>query len=170
MSKVIALEKLSPQLSETVIFGGSFDPVHEGHISVVRKLDEKFNTVVVAPTAQNPWKGYEATSLSHRLEMLELVFKAEGLEGEVELCELEYEYSEDLLKGLRKEGEFKFWAIGEDSAESVTKWKNFEQLALTVVVVPVSIDIHSTKIRSGGESAHPAITSFIARNKLYQSD
>ncbi len=169
MSKVIALKDLKPKLSETVIFGGSFDPVHQGHVSVIKLLVEKFNTVLVAPTAQNPWKERKSTSLKLRLEMLELVMKAEGLEDQVELCQVEYEFSEDLLLALRESSEesYTFWAIGEDSKNSVTKWRNWDSLNLTAVIAPVEIEIHSTEIRKGQENSHPALKEFIASNSLY---
>ncbi len=169
MSKVIELKDLEPKLSETVIFGGSFDPVHQGHVSVVKLLVEKFNTVLIAPTAQNPWKERKSTSLELRLEMLELVMKAEGLEDQVELCQIEYEFSEDLLLALRdgSEENYSYWAIGEDSAKSVSKWRNWDSLKLTAVVAPIEIDIHSTEIRKGQETAHPALKEFIADQSLY---
>jgi pantetheine-phosphate adenylyltransferase len=54
----------------TVLFPGSFDPFHNGHLEIVERAAGLFDEVVVA-TMRNPQKSEPFFSLDERLEMLE---------------------------------------------------------------------------------------------------
>jgi pantetheine-phosphate adenylyltransferase len=54
----------------TVLFPGSFDPFHNGHLEIVERAAGLFDEVVVA-TMRNPQKSDPLFSLDERLEMLE---------------------------------------------------------------------------------------------------
>ena len=59
-----------------VIFGGSFDPVHKGHINIVNSI---LNTIeleqlIIVPSKMGPWKQRTLTDGYKRLEMLKLAF------------------------------------------------------------------------------------------------
>ena len=41
---------------KTVIFGGSFDPVHKGHEEIINNLADRFDEVIVVPTSVSPFK------------------------------------------------------------------------------------------------------------------
>ena len=57
----------------TILFGGSFDPVHEGHLKTATALRDLLGvpTVSLLPAARSPLK-LESTADSHRLAMLQL--------------------------------------------------------------------------------------------------
>jgi len=60
------------------VFGGTFNPIHNGHIALAKRLVEelKFDELMLIPTAQPPHKdGSEVISAEHRLEMCRLAAK-----------------------------------------------------------------------------------------------
>src|SRR5271154_5872710 len=59
----------------TLCFGGSFDPIHHGHLIVARAIAEAsgFERVILVPTAISPHKPDANPSTdAHRLRMIEL--------------------------------------------------------------------------------------------------
>src|SRR6218665_165779 len=88
------------------LYGGSFDPVHRGHIATAEELAQRlpFSEIRLLPAARSPLK-QEATANQHRLAMLELAL--EGKQGltidDRELCRPTPSYSVDSLREIRKE-------------------------------------------------------------------
>lgn len=158
-----------------VVYGGTFDPFHEGHLSVINTLTKFFQRIVIAPTAANPWKAEQSTPLPLRVQMIELVLQEENIpivqtldkEG-VFICDEKYIYAEDLVAFLRSvlQG-ILYWVVGEDSAKTVTKWRNWEKLGVQVIVAPIVIHVHATEIRATGKGLHPALADFVRKHKLY---
>ena len=54
---------------KVAIFGGSFDPIHKGHLEIIDRLSKMFDKVIVLPNYQNPLKS-NATPAKKRLEWL----------------------------------------------------------------------------------------------------
>jgi len=52
-----------------VLYPGSFDPIHNGHLEIIEKASRLFDSVVVA-AMRNPQKGEPLFSLDERREML----------------------------------------------------------------------------------------------------
>jgi nicotinate-nucleotide adenylyltransferase len=112
------------------IFGGSFDPVHYGHLSLARACQQQasLDEVWFMPTAIQPLKrhGPSATD-AERLEMLRLAI------GDVQawrVCSLELDrgglsYTVDTLRQLREElpEATLFFLIGSDAIREVPRWK-----------------------------------------------
>ena len=68
-----------------VVFGGTFDPVHNGHLRISEKAAEKFNAAVIFVPAKAPrWKTPEETS-NQRLDMLKIALK--DVKFEYEICD-----------------------------------------------------------------------------------
>ncbi|MEM9203478.1 MAG: pantetheine-phosphate adenylyltransferase, partial [Actinomycetota bacterium] len=57
-------------MTTRVLYPGSFDPVHNGHIEIISTAAELFDEVVVA-AMRNPQKGGGSFSLDERQEMIE---------------------------------------------------------------------------------------------------
>ena len=176
--KILELDELGPGTVETadyVVFGGTFDPIHEGHVSVVRRLTPVFSTIIVAATAANPWKPEKPTPLELRATMIEMVLRAEKFslaptaEGPgIFITRETYCYSEELVDHLRaaRSGRL-FWAVGADSSSSVKDWRNWGSKGVTTVVLPIEIDAHAVLVRRGEAKPHPAIQELIRTEKLY---
>jgi cytidyltransferase-like protein len=159
------------------IFGGTFDPPHLGHISVVRTLlDRGYPLIVLALTSQNPFKVRQPTPVALRKEMLELILAHENLPvvsqptlNGIFLCEQSYNYTCDFVEYWRTQDSRPFaWVIGEDLRGEVSTWKNWSSMNLSLEILPEFDGIHSTAIRNGKLAAHPAIKEFIERHGLYR--
>ena len=71
------------------MFGGSFNPIHRGHIQIVQAVKEMFSLdrVLIMVANDPPHKQIaDGVSAAHRLEMTRIAL--EGIEG-LEACELE---------------------------------------------------------------------------------
>lgn len=113
-------------------FGGSFDPIHIGHVNLAIELMEKkeldqilFCPALVSPTKQGVPP--EATP-EHRMNMLRLSLEdVPGCEPyEAELMRPPPSYTIDTIRKL--EGNELFLIMAEDSAYSLDQWKDVEEL------------------------------------------
>ena len=128
------------------IFGGSFDPVHIGHISLALECwhELALDKVLLVPANISPFKFCKiASSPSDRLNMLRLAISNDGRFGisTVELDRGGVSYTVDTLVELKKEygskAEF-FLLMGADSAGGVSSWKDFERIKEMASLVAVS--------------------------------
>jgi nicotinate-nucleotide adenylyltransferase len=117
------------------IFGGSFDPIHKGHIESLKSVTEKFNLskVLVIPNKVSPLKDLSVASSLEKIKMLEIAFK-DFKEIEIEDYELKKEGPSFMIETLqyldKKLGKKKHFLliIGEDSFQSFHLWKNYKHI------------------------------------------
>ena len=59
------------------VFGGTFDPVHNGHVLTISELLDKlpFEKILVIPNLQPPHRESSQVSYKHRFEMASMAFK-----------------------------------------------------------------------------------------------
>jgi len=125
-----------------VLFGGSFDPVHVGHIVIARDVREHLQAekVIFIPAAQAPLKeGHGAPALD-RLRMLQLaVEKEEGFAVEdLEIRRGGVSYTVDTLRDLLPElGSKPYFLLGADSVLRLHLWREPERILDLVRVVVV---------------------------------
>ncbi len=115
-----------------VIFGGVFDPVHKGHISVALSAAKEFaaEKVVFLPE-RTPYRKAQCTSYEHRLKMLQLATLHNPL-LEVLDCPDERQTIASTfgwLKNTFPEHSF-IWLVGSDVVGMLSDWPNVEQLQL----------------------------------------
>src|SRR3979411_105949 len=123
----------------TVLFGGTFDPVHNAHLEIARAAKSRFGLqrVLFVPAANPPHKSHGAqASYEDRVRMLEL---ACANEPEFEVSRIEEtsgmrpNYSSDAIEklGAEKLGSEKLRAggsealsflIGADAFAEITTW------------------------------------------------
>jgi nicotinate-nucleotide adenylyltransferase len=119
------------------IFGGSFDPVHVGHLALARACQEQaaLDEVWFTPTAIQPLKhaGPRATD-AQRVDMLRLAI--EQVPG-WRVCTLEidrggFSYTVDTLRQLHAElPEAKlYFLMGADAVRDVPQWHEPEEIFL----------------------------------------
>jgi len=117
-----------------VLFGGTFDPVHNGHVAMAISLSVAFPdaTIRVIPNRQPPHRASRVSS-THRLAMLKLAM--DEISGvTVDLIELGRDgpsYTVDTLRSLRAiygEQESIVLALGADAVRSLESWYQPEQL------------------------------------------
>lgn len=118
----------------TGILGGTFDPIHRGHVEAAKAALEalSLDRVLVLPSGQPPYKRCHAGRQA-RLDMVKLA--CDGEKGLVP-CDIEIKrdgesYTVDTLKALRRlypEDEFTY-IIGADALNSLPKWRGLDEIA-----------------------------------------
>jgi nicotinate-nucleotide adenylyltransferase len=116
------------------LLGGSFDPVHYGHLRVAQwALDAlDLQEIHLVPARQSPFKGPCVASAEHRLAMLNLAIRdneALAVEG----CELQREspsYTVDTLRTLTRRSPKTCFTliVGSDAASGLEKWREISEL------------------------------------------
>ena len=116
------------------IFGGTFDPIHYGHLRSALEVKEIFelSEVRFIPSAQPPHRDQPAATALMRLDMLRLAIKKQpGLTIDTrEINRTGPSYMVDTLKSLR--GEFKdeplLLFIGSDAFNNIKAWHQWQHL------------------------------------------
>jgi len=130
------------------LFGGTFDPVHQGHLDLARhvlvrcQLDE----VLFIPAPQPPHKHQPIASYEQRLAMLEAALHAAG-DGRLRCSRIEADlpspsYTVRTVEALRALGEQHdyFLVIGADSLVDLPHWYRAEALLAAVNLIVVRRD------------------------------
>ena len=157
------------------IFGGTFDPFHHAHHSVISAaLDSNLIDKVLVVPAGDPWqKGSVVASPSDRLEMARLA--TDGMAG-VEVSDIEVRregpsYAIDTVNELIEidsEDSF-YWIIGSDAFSQLPSWKRIGELAglITFLVVSRPGNPVHTEVDVNFELL-PMIESHISSTKIRQ--
>jgi nicotinate-nucleotide adenylyltransferase len=182
------------------IYGGTFDPVHHGHLILARQALEEFklDRLVFVPAAESPFKIHNHTTpAGDRLAMLRLATAGED-RFSVDPLEIErggVSYSIDTVKMFRSRdpGAELFFLVGEDNAYRLAEWHRFEELKKLVGFVVLSrsedfqspeypvvqrrIEISSTEIRNRVANQESitylvpeSVKHYIEQHQLYQGD
>jgi len=126
------------------LLGGTFDPVHNGHLAVASYVREKLflDSVVFVPAAAPPHKREGGlTPFQHRRKMLDLALaEFPGFfVSTIESTRKGPSYTVDTLKELNKiigSEQRLFFIIGMDAFSEFTTWKEYKSIpALTDIVV-----------------------------------
>lgn len=118
------------------ILGGTFDPVHYGHLRFAEEARELFSLdgVVFVPVGIPPHK--EATriaSAEQRLKMVELAIKGNHLfcVSDIEIKKPWMSYSVDTIKEIKKEFSPEvelYFLVGHDAFQEIGSWKDYQEL------------------------------------------
>ena len=128
------------------LMGGTFDPVHYGHLVIAEEVRATLNLseIVFIPAGQPPHKtGHHITEAQHRLAMLELAI-ASNPHFRISLMEIERtgpSYTVDTLRTLREQlgtDTALFFIIGWDSLEELYTWYKAPDI-LTLVTYLVAV-------------------------------
>ncbi|MDP6990504.1 MAG: nicotinate (nicotinamide) nucleotide adenylyltransferase, partial [Planctomycetota bacterium] len=137
------------------LFGGSFDPVHVGHLHAARAARDAFGLqrVLFVPAARPPHKpGRTLAAAHHRRAMLELALAEEPafVVDPLELSRAGPSYSIDTVAEIEaREGGPEavelFWVLGSDNLAGLESWRSVEELLQRVrpVVVGRGSDLRS---------------------------
>jgi len=116
------------------IFGGTFDPVHHGHLRAAAEVSEwlKVTDFRLVPAGTPPHRQQTKASAFHRLAMLELALSPyqDLTVDDREVRREGRSYMVDTLRSVRKEvGDVPvFLCVGQDAANQLNTWQEWEQL------------------------------------------
>lgn len=124
------------------IFGGVFDPVHVGHISIAQSFlnSNVVQELIVLPSSVPPHKETaDITSFHHRMEMLKLAFKR--VEN-VRISDLETRlpspsYTLQTISYLQENnpGALFYLCIGQDSLQTFTSWYQYKSILDRITLI-----------------------------------
>jgi nicotinate-nucleotide adenylyltransferase len=117
------------------LLGGSFDPVHPGHVALARLFCDLLKPSALHVLPAKPWqKSPLQASDAARVAMLELAFRDSGLPIVIDQRELmrgNASYTVDTLRGLRDElgpDASIVFLMGADQLQNLDSWREWRQL------------------------------------------
>ncbi|WP_114701306.1 nicotinate-nicotinamide nucleotide adenylyltransferase [Psychrobacter proteolyticus] len=129
-------QEKTPAPAIRAYLGGSFDPVHNGHLEVAMSVyqhllpiaEQKQRPLHVSllPNARSPFKT-QSTDANHRLTMLKLATENTPIHiNELELWQAPPVYTIDSVRTLRQQypNDSLIFIMGMDGAHSLDKWKD----------------------------------------------
>ena len=127
------------------LFGGTFDPVHRGHLLVAQAATEEFklDTIVFIPAAQSPFKPeLQPTAPDLRMQLLRLALAGHS-HYQLDAQEVErggVSYTIDTVRRYREAfpKATLYYLIGSDHVPQLSKWRSAAELAAATefLVIP----------------------------------
>ncbi len=179
------------------IFGGTFDPVHIGHVALVVAMQEqnRLDSILIIPANCSPLKqGTVPLDAKHRLQMLKRAFRDLPF-CQVLRTELDRpgpSYTIDTIRELKATKRILpkdslFLIVGEDQLATFSSWKESEQILKEAQLLVASrgegasapktpcFDVSATDIRSRIKRKlyfrhliDNQVFNYINRHKLYE--
>ena len=136
------------------IFGGTFDPIHLGHLILAEQCRETcaLERVWFMVAGEPPHKRGEPTAVAHRLEMARIAVAGHPsfAVSEIEAVRPGPHYSVETLEAVRRDrpDDDLFFLIGADSLNDLPGWREPGRIAQLATIVVVN--------RPGIEETDPA--------------
>lgn len=152
------------------IYGGTFDPLHFGHLNLAIGLKEAHNLdeVWFIPAHQNPHKNHEqSVSIEHRVAMLNAIipqipnFRVVDIEAKRQPPSYTIDTIQTIMDSEQKDPKgYQFYLmVGEDSVANFLQWKEPD---LLVSLVPLLIAVRGDSTTDFNKfEAHPKILEAI---------
>lgn len=141
------------------LYGGTFDPIHTGHLIVIENAINYMNLdkVIILPSSNPPHKKHKKkTPTNIRVEMV-----AEAIKDNDKIILSTYEstdqtvrYTHETIRYFKKyfpEDEI-FYILGEDSFLTIDTWRNYEDILDENIIVFTrsNIDLNSELVKKVG--------------------
>ncbi len=118
------------------LFGGTYDPIHMGHLRCAEEVLETFdlNRIIFVPASLPPHKlDARITSFHHREQMIKLaidgnpVFSFSSVERERQGTSYSVETVEHFLQKYMKDLDL-YFIVGQDAFQAIRTWKDWQRL------------------------------------------
>jgi len=126
------------------LYGGSFDPVHFGHLIAAQEVCERFglDRVIFIPASQAPRKPNAVhASAADRLAMVQAAIEGDPrfAVSDIELRRGGLSYTWDTVQELKAQspGDTFYWIVGADQAARLPEWHAIEPLAEVLEFIAV---------------------------------
>lgn len=150
-------EGMSDSQQRIALFGGTFDPIHYGHIRIARAAKEslELDRVFLIPCALSPHKleGELPASGEFRMDMIRIACEDHPW-MKVDACELKRDgasYSWQTAEHFRARfpDAKLFWILGDDQWQALPRWSHPERLASLVEFIVFARDRRNPAPREG---------------------
>jgi nicotinate-nucleotide adenylyltransferase len=168
------IQKVATQIA---IIGGTFDPIHKGHLQVISEVAKRFEKVIVIPTG-NPWLKDHTPIASgeQRVAMAQIAVNSLNLDEKVQVSAIEVKrpgpsYAIDTVNELTKiypDCQFTL-VLGSDAASNLNKWHRSEELEKLVDVLVVKRAGVNSSSFDEIEISAPDLSSTQIRDKVANS-
>jgi len=128
------------------LFGGTFNPVHTGHLIIAEMVRGHYNLdkVIFIPAKIQPQKGTKGVAgADHRINMINYAIKGnpDFSSSDIELKRVGPSYTIDTLTILKKnfgDAASFYFIIGADAFAEIDLWKNYREIACLCRLIVVS--------------------------------
>jgi nicotinate-nucleotide adenylyltransferase len=156
------------------LFGGSFDPVHYGHLMVAEALCEleRLDEIVFMPAARSPHKNATAASAAARLAMLRLAVRGNPRfrVSDLEVRRRGASFTIDTVRALAARwGERPIVVVGGDALLELHTWREADALlaeARFVVYARPGFEAAAARAAALGLRYHAEVQSPLASHRL----
>ncbi|MEY4397978.1 MAG: hypothetical protein RLZ53_554 [Actinomycetota bacterium] len=145
-------------MSRLGVMGGTFDPIHHGHLVAASEVASAFNLdgVLFVPTG-TPWQKDKVTDGEHRY-LMSVIATASNPRFTVSRVDIDREgptYTVDTLRDIQKAfpGAELFFITGADAVKQMLEWKDHEQLWPLAHFVAVTRPGHKLELPPAPEGA-----------------
>lgn len=132
-------------MKNIAIFGGSFDPPHNGHLEIIKKLNyiDTLDLILVIPAFINPFKNKINFNANLRLKCLKILTKDLS-----KVIISDYEIKNKIYHTINTINYFKkkcnpknvFLVIGADILESIKKWYKYQEIINDTTLIVATRD------------------------------
>jgi nicotinate-nucleotide adenylyltransferase len=176
-------EKVEARPRRIGVFGGSFDPIHIGHLAIAQEAlwQCELDLVLFIVAALPPHKKEPEAAVEHRLRMVELAVDTEPAfhPSRIEIERGGASYTAETLTQLHREysGAAFFLIVGADSAIDFSSWKDPEaviEMANVVIAPRPGFDLTTMEPRLQGkaqifQSPTIELSSTMIRKRLHDN-
>ena len=117
------------------LLGGTFDPVHNGHLQMGDRVLENYNLdkILFIPASTPPHKNEAVSAVGHRLQMLKLAISGNRRFdfSEIEISRQKVSYTFDTIQELKScggTGVLYHFIIGYDALSEIETWYRWQDL------------------------------------------
>ncbi len=135
------------------VMGGTFDPVHHGHLVAASEVAARFDLdeVVFVPTGKPSFKQHQAVSPAEHRYLMTVIATASNPRFTVSRVDIDREgttYTVDTLRDLRAERPEAdlFFITGADAVEQILTWRDAAELFTMAHFVAVTRPGHQLSI------------------------
>jgi nicotinate-nucleotide adenylyltransferase len=134
LPSISSVDVLAPAMQKIGVFGGSFDPIHYGHLSIARAMRDQLALpqVRLIPTGLAPHRAASPVSAQQRLDWVKAAIADEAglIADDIEVKKQGYCYTYDTLSELQGNtpDALLVWLVGADSWLNLNRWHRWREL------------------------------------------